>query len=136
MQVCTQTPGEEEASSCLPPRLIQGNGEAVPRVARLQVFFINHRYDGTVLWQLRGVPGMHELVWTLSLVSFFFLYPSTFNLLEVAAVDTPRVHLWGTGIARITRHPQASLPAALALFCTTQTTNALHRRVMRPNAFL
>lgn len=73
---------------------------------RVQVFFINHRYDGTALWQLRGVPGLHELVWSLSLISFFFLYPSTFNLLEVAAVDTPRVHLWGTGIARITRHPQ------------------------------
>ena len=31
----------------------------------------------------RGQPGVHELVWGLSFVSFFFLYPSTFNILEV-----------------------------------------------------
>ena len=27
-------------------------------------------------------------------------------LLQVAAVDKPQVHLWETGITRITRHPQ------------------------------
>ncbi|GBG73888.1 hypothetical protein CBR_g17600 [Chara braunii] len=70
------------------------------------VYFINHRYDGVQLWQLRTVPGIHELVWLLSFISFFFLYPSTFNLLEVAAVDRPKLHLWETGIMRITRHPQ------------------------------
>lgn len=48
------------------------------------VYFINHRYDGTQLWDLRLAPGMHDLVWWSSLVSFLFLYPSTFNLLEVA----------------------------------------------------
>jgi len=69
-------------------------------------YFINHRYDGTPLWNVRGVPGVHEAVWVSSLVSFFFLYPSTFNLLEVAAVDKPKLHLWETGIMRITRHPQ------------------------------
>lgn len=26
---------------------------------------------------------------------------------QVAAVDEPRLHLWETGITRITRHPQA-----------------------------
>ena len=30
-------------------------------------------------------------------ISFFFLYPSTFNILEVAAVDKPKLHLWETG---------------------------------------
>lgn len=59
------------------------------------------------LWDLRGVPGVHELVWGLSFISFFFLYPSTFNLLEIAAVDEPKVHLYETGIIRVTRHPQA-----------------------------
>lgn len=49
---------------------------------------------------------MHEAVWIMSLVSFFFLYPSTFNLLEVAAVDKPKLHMWETGIMRVTRHPQ------------------------------
>ena len=29
-----------------------------------------------------------------------------FNLKEVAAVDVPKIHLWETGIIRITRHPQ------------------------------
>lgn len=47
--------------------------------------------------------GMHELVWVLSFLSFFFLYPSTFNLLEIAAVDRPQLHMWATGIMRITR---------------------------------
>jgi len=31
----------------------------------------------------RGMPGVHELVWTLNFLSFYFLYPSTFNILEV-----------------------------------------------------
>jgi zeta-carotene isomerase len=70
------------------------------------VYFINHRSDGLQLWQVQTVPGVHELVWVVSFVSFFFLYPSTFNLLEVAAVDKPKMHMWETGIMRITRHPQ------------------------------
>lgn len=72
----------------------------------LQVYFINHRYDGVQLWQLQNVSGIHQLVWISSFISFIFLYPSTFNLLEVAAVDKPKMHLWETGIMRITRHPQ------------------------------
>lgn len=75
----------------------------------IQVYFINHRYDGVQLWQLQSVPGLHQLVWLSSFISFFFLYPSTFNLLEVAAVDKPKMHLWETGIIRITRHPQVCL---------------------------
>jgi len=30
----------------------------------------------------------------INFASFFFLYPSVFNLKEVAAVDVPQVHLW------------------------------------------
>ena len=129
------------------------------------------------------MSGVHEAVWILSFISFIFLYPSTFNLLEVrhtlqsggfavrnlrmcfkpptawmwalyvqrhstgglgqqhqhrclgplplfcwskvccvwrkcynlnsaqvAAVDEPKLHLWDTGVIRITRHPQARLP--------------------------
>ncbi|XWS15238.1 hypothetical protein CRYUN_Cryun35bG0077500 [Craigia yunnanensis] len=70
------------------------------------VYFINHRYDGLQLWQFQNAPGFHQLVWLSNFISFFFLYPSTFNLLEVAAVDKPKMHLWQTGIMRITRHPQ------------------------------
>jgi zeta-carotene isomerase len=47
-----------------------------------------------------------------------FLYPSTFNLLEVAAVDEPRQHLWETGVTRITRHPQA---VGQGLWCAAHT---------------
>jgi uncharacterized membrane protein len=42
----------------------------------------------------------------LSAISFLFLYPATFNLLEIAAIQKPQVHLYETGIIRITRHPQ------------------------------
>lgn len=72
----------------------------------VQVYFINHRYDGLQLWHLNTTPGIHQLVWLSNFVSFFFLYPSTFNLLEIAAVHKPKIHLWETGIIRITRHPQ------------------------------
>lgn len=76
----------------------------------MQVYFINHRYDGLQLWQLQNIPGVHQFVWLSSFISFFFLYPSTFNLLEVAAVEKPQMHLWETGIMRITRHPQVYPP--------------------------
>ena len=73
------------------------------------VYFINHRYDGVQLWDLTDYftrAQIHDFVWWTSLISFLFLYPSTFNLLEIAAVDKPKLHLWETGITRITRHPQ------------------------------
>ncbi|XP_023540701.1 15-cis-zeta-carotene isomerase, chloroplastic [Cucurbita pepo subsp. pepo] len=81
-------------------------GVSLPLAVSTVVYFINHRYDGVQLWQLHSIPGLHQLVWLSSFISFFFLYPSTFNLLEVAAVDKPKMHLWETGIMRITRHPQ------------------------------
>ncbi|KAJ8755261.1 hypothetical protein K2173_019059 [Erythroxylum novogranatense] len=81
-------------------------GVSLPLAVSTVVYFINHRYDGVQLWQLQGVPALHELLWISNFISFFFLYPSTFNLLEVAAVDKPKMHLWETGIMRITRHPQ------------------------------
>ncbi|KXZ44175.1 hypothetical protein GPECTOR_71g536 [Gonium pectorale] len=87
------------------------------------VYFINHRYDGVPLWDVRGLPGVHELVWVLNFVSFWFLYPSTFNILEVAAVDKPKLHLWETGIMRIRfagggRHPQM---VGQAIWCAAHT---------------
>ncbi|KAE9604823.1 putative zeta-carotene isomerase [Lupinus albus] len=81
-------------------------GVSLPLAVSTIVYFINHRYDGIQLWQVQDVPGVHQLVWLSNFISFFFLYPSTFNLLEVAAVDKPKLHLWETGIMRITRHPQ------------------------------
>lgn len=79
---------------------------SLPLATILIIYFFNHRYDGAQLWQLQDVPGLMQLVWILSAVSFLFLYPATFNLLEIAAIHKPTVHLYETGIIRITRHPQ------------------------------
>jgi uncharacterized membrane protein len=79
---------------------------SLPLATALIVYFFNHRYEGFQLWQVQGVPGIQTLVWLLSAISFLFLYPATFNLLEIAAIQKPQVHLYETGIIRITRHPQ------------------------------
>ncbi|MDP8933656.1 MAG: hypothetical protein M3N42_05820 [Cyanobacteriota bacterium] len=79
---------------------------SLPLAVILVVYFFNHRYDGLQLWQVQGVPGVKPAVWILSAISFLFLYPATFNLLEIAAVQKPQVHLYEAGIIRITRHPQ------------------------------
>ncbi len=79
---------------------------SLPLAVILIVYFFNHRYDGWQLWQVQGIPGVGTLVWAMSAISFLFLYPATFNLLEIAAIQKPQVHLYETGIIRITRHPQ------------------------------
>ncbi len=79
---------------------------SLPLAVTLIAYFINHRYDGVRLWNVQGVPGVETTVWILSAISFLFLYPATFNLLEIAAIEKPQVHLYETGIIRITRHPQ------------------------------
>lgn len=79
---------------------------SLPLAVVLIIYFFNHRYDGLQLWQIQGTPGIQTVVWILSAISFLFLYPATFNLLEIAAIQKPQVHLFETGIIRITRHPQ------------------------------
>jgi uncharacterized membrane protein len=79
---------------------------SLPLAVVLIIYFFNHRYDGLQLWQVQGIPGIRSIVWVLSALSFLFLYPATFNLLEIAAIQKPQVHLFETGIMRITRHPQ------------------------------
>jgi uncharacterized membrane protein len=69
-------------------------------------YFLAHRYDGVQLWQVQDLPGVAIAVWILSAISFLFLYPATFNLLEIAAIQKPQVHLFEVGIIRVTRHPQ------------------------------
>jgi zeta-carotene isomerase len=81
-------------------------------------YFINHAHDGTVLWDATHVPGIHSILVATNFVSFLFLYPSTFNLLEIAAVQPPQLHLWETGVIRITRHPQA---VGQILWCAAHT---------------
>lgn len=79
---------------------------SLPSAVILVTYFFIHRYDGAQLWMVQGVEGVKPLVWMLSFVSFLFLYPATFNLVEVAAIAKPQVHLYETGIIRISRHPQ------------------------------
>lgn len=95
----------------------------------VQVYFINHRYDGVQLWQLQSVPGLHEVMWLANFISFFFLYPSTFNLLEVAAVDKPKMHLWETGIMRITRHPQVCTRSCISILLTFHSYCSLAKQL-------
>ncbi|KAK9836414.1 hypothetical protein WJX84_002540 [Apatococcus fuscideae] len=91
---------------------------SLPLAMLAVVYWVNHRYDGEALWNLRRAPFIHDITFLLNCVSFYFLYPSTFNLLEVAAVDEPKVHLWETGIIRITRHPQM---VGQGLWCLAHT---------------
>lgn len=79
---------------------------SIPLAAILVIYFVNHRYDGLILWSFQEFQAIKALVWLLSAISFLFLYPATFNLLEIAAIAKPQVHLYETGILRICRHPQ------------------------------
>ncbi|QNI43517.1 NnrU family protein [Synechococcus sp. A15-28] len=80
---------------------------SIPSAVVVIGWFLAHRYDGIRLWNLQGVPGMGPLVWIGTAISFLFLYPATYNLLEIPAVLKPQVRLYATGIIRISRHPQA-----------------------------
>ncbi|WP_009631490.1 NnrU family protein [Synechocystis sp. PCC 7509] len=91
---------------------------SLPLAVILVIYFFNHRYDGAQLWQVQGVPGVGNFVWIVSAISFLFLYPATFNLLEIAAIQKPEVHLFETGIIRITRHPQM---VGQVLWCIAHT---------------
>ena len=80
---------------------------SIPSAVVVIGYFLAHRYDGIRLWNLQGVPGMVPLVWIGTAISFLFLYPATYNLLEIPAVLKPQVRMYATGIIRISRHPQA-----------------------------
>lgn len=82
------------------------------------IYYFNHRYDGWRLWDLQGNWWVHQLVLVLSAVAFLFLYPATFNLGEIAAIQKPQVHLYETGIIRICRHPQL---VGMTLWCIAHT---------------
>jgi zeta-carotene isomerase len=69
-------------------------------------YFIAHAHDGIQFYDLRSFGWAHTAAWAVNFASFLFLYPSVFNLKEVAAVEKPTLHLWETGMIRITRHPQ------------------------------
>ena len=80
---------------------------SLPSAVILISYFLAHRYDGIRLWNVQGNNYVFFLVWFLTAISFLFLYPATYNLLEIPSVLKPQVRIYGTGIMRITRHPQA-----------------------------
>ena len=80
---------------------------SIPSAVILVGYFLAHRYDGIRLWNIQGIPGVIPVVWLLTAISFLFLYPATYNLLEIPAVIKPKIRLYGIGIIRISRHPQA-----------------------------
>ena len=80
---------------------------SIPSAVVVIGWFLAHRYDGVRLWNLQGVPGVIPIVLVGTAISFLFLYPATYNLLEIPALLKPQVRLYATGIIRISRHPQA-----------------------------
>jgi uncharacterized membrane protein len=91
-------------------------GVSIPAAVVVIGYFLAHRYDGIRLWNLQDQPWIVPVVWTGTAISFVFLYPATYNLLEIPAVLRPQVRLYATGIIRISRHPQA---AGQVLWCAT-----------------
>jgi uncharacterized membrane protein len=81
-------------------------------------YFWKHCYDGVQLWQVQDVPGVRAWVWGLTALSFLFLFPATFNLGEITAIQKPQIHLYSQGIIRICRHPQM---VAQTLWCIAHT---------------
>ena len=83
---------------------------SLPSAVLCIAYFIAHRYDGLLIPTLQALraqlPHFHTAVGALSGLSFLFLYPATFRLLEVAAIQRPTLRLYETGIVRLTRHPQ------------------------------
>jgi uncharacterized membrane protein len=59
---------------------------SIPSAVVVIGYFLAHRYDGLRLWNLQGVPGLIPVIWVLTAISFLFLYPATYNLLEIPAV--------------------------------------------------
>jgi uncharacterized membrane protein len=89
---------------------------SIPAAVVVVGYFLTHRYDGLRLWDLQDQPWIVPLVWGGTAISFLFLYPATYNLLEIPALLEPRVRLYSTGIIRISRHPQA---VGQVLWCAT-----------------
>jgi uncharacterized membrane protein len=80
---------------------------SIPSAVVVIGYFLAHRYDGLRLWNLQDQPWIVPVVWTGTAISFLFLYPATYNLLEIPAVLKPQVRMYATGIIRVSRHPQA-----------------------------
>ncbi|QNI69547.1 15-cis-zeta-carotene isomerase protein family [Cyanobium sp. NS01] len=89
---------------------------SIPAAVVVVGYFLAHRYDGVRLWDLQAQPWIVPVVWVGTAISFLFLYPATYNLLEIPALLKPQVRLYATGIIRVSRHPQA---VGQVLWCAT-----------------
>ncbi|MEB3156223.1 MAG: NnrU family protein [Cyanobacteriota bacterium] len=89
---------------------------SIPSATLLIAYFLAHRHDGVRLWNLQDQPWIVPVVWGGTAISFFFLYPATYNLLEIPSLLRPQVRLYSTGIIRVSRHPQA---VGQVLWCAT-----------------
>ena len=69
---------------------------SLPSAVILISYFLAHRYDGIRLWNFQGNNYVFLLVWILTAISFLFLYPATYNLLEIPSVLKPQVRIYGT----------------------------------------
>ncbi len=98
-----------KAESIMGPRLwrLVFVSLSLPSAIILIGYFLAHRYDGIRLWNVQGNSFVFYIVWALTAISFIFLYPATYNLLEIPSVKKPKVRIYSTGIMRVTRHPQA-----------------------------
>ena len=75
---------------------------SLPSAVILISYFLVHRYDGIRLWNLQGNSYVFLFVWILTAISFLFLYPATYNLLEIPSVLKPQVRIYGTGTVSYT----------------------------------
>ena len=89
---------------------------SIPSAVLMIGWFLAHRYDGLRLWNVQSIPYMVPMVWVGTAISFLFLYPATYNLLEIPSILKPKVRIYSTGIIRISRHPQA---VGQILWCLT-----------------
>ncbi|MDX1917821.1 MAG: NnrU family protein [Candidatus Caenarcaniphilales bacterium] len=100
----------------LPPRVYRwifvlvSFGIAIPWL----IYLVNHRYDGIVFFDWHESDFAHLIVFVLSTLAFFFLYPGTFHFLEILTIKKPKQRFHTTGIIRITRHPQLT---GMSLWC-------------------
>ena len=61
-------------------------------------YFINHCHEGMQLWNIpHDNAVLHAFFFLTNFISFLFFYPSTFNLLEIAAIETAPIAFMGNG---------------------------------------
>lgn len=92
-------------------------GLSIPSAIVVIGYFLAHRYDGVRLWNVQGVQGVVPVIWVLTAISFLFLYPATYNLLEIPAVYNRRSVSMpqASSALAVTRRPLDKSSGALAM---------------------